>query len=72
MGKWECDKRFCYIDDIANGLILITKKYNKVEPLNLGSGKEIFIKKIAHLIKNITGYNGKIRWLKYNRPKGEF
>ncbi len=68
-GNGNATRDFCYIDDIANGLILTAKKYNKVEPLNLGSGKEISIKKIAHLIKNITGYNGKIRWLKH-KPSG--
>jgi len=68
-GNGKATRDFCYVDDAANGLILAAKKYKKVGPLNLGSGKEISIKKLALLVKNKIGYIGKIRWLK-NKPIG--
>lgn len=68
-GDGKATRDFCYIDDIVEGLILTAKKYQKTEPLNLGSGKEISIKFLANLIKSKIGYKGKIRWLK-NKPVG--
>ncbi len=68
-GDGKATRDFCYVDDAANGLILAAKKYKKVEPLNLGSGKEISIKKLASLVKDKIGYVGKIKWLK-NKPVG--
>lgn len=68
-GDGSVTRDFCYVDDAADGIILAAKKYNKVDPLNIGSGKEISIKELAILIKKIVGYNGKIKWLK-NKPTG--
>jgi GDP-L-fucose synthase len=53
---------FCYIEDIADGIILAAEKYNKSEPVNLASGRETSIKTIANLIKKEIGYTGKISW----------
>ena len=63
-GDGRSTRDFCYVDDIVDGLISTAKIYKKIFPLNLGSGKEISIKKIANLIKSEVGYKGKIRWLK--------
>jgi len=68
-GDGRSTRDFCYVDDIVDGLISTAKIYKKIFPLNLGSGKEISIKKIANLIKSEVGYKGKIRWLK-NKPTG--
>ena len=35
---------FCYVDDVAEGIISAAEKYNKSEPVNLASGKETKIK----------------------------
>ena len=68
-GDGRSTRDFCYIDDIVDGLISTAKIYKKISPLNLGSGKEISIKKIANLIKNEVGFKEKIKWLK-NKPSG--
>lgn len=68
-GNGEATRDFCYVDDAVNALILAARKYNNIEPLNIGSGKEISIKELAYSIKKIIGYNGKIKWLK-DKPVG--
>jgi GDP-L-fucose synthase len=68
-GNGSATRDFCYIDDAVNGLILAAKKYSGTDPLNIGSGKEISIRQLAILIKNIIRYNGKIKWLK-SKPTG--
>ena len=49
---------FLYVEDLAEGLLFLTKKYNESEIINLGSGTEISIKKLAVLISKIIGFKG--------------
>ena len=37
-------REFLYVDDLADACILLMKKYNEEEPINIGSGVEISIK----------------------------
>ena len=46
-GNGESTRDFCYVEDIAEGIILAAEKYNKSDPINLASGKEMKVKKIA-------------------------
>jgi GDP-L-fucose synthase len=53
---------FLYVDDAIDGLILSAEKYDKTEPLNLGSGVEITIEKLAKMIMKIMNVNLEIKW----------
>ena len=68
-GDGKSTRDFCYVDDVAEGIISAAEKYNKSEPVNLASGKETKIKDIAELIKKKIGYKGKITW-DPNKPSG--
>lgn len=59
-GSGEPLREFLHVDDCADALILILKKYNQMEPINIGSGEEISINSLAHLIAKIIGFNGKL------------
>jgi len=68
-GSGKPKREFLHVDDLAEAVIF--SLFNKLdEPLyNVGSGEEISIKNLALLIKEITGYKGKIIWDK-NKPDG--
>ena len=68
-GNGESTRDYCYVEDIAEGIILAAEKYNKSDPINLASGKEMKVKKIALLIKKKIGYMGNIVW-DSNKPVG--
>ena len=68
-GNGNSTRDFCYIEDIASGIILAAENYNESEPINLASGKEITIKEIATIIKKQINYDGKIVWDK-DMPMG--
>ncbi len=53
-------REFLYVDDLVDALLLITKKYHDLEPINIGSGEEVSISKLAHLIAKVINYKGKI------------
>jgi GDP-L-fucose synthase len=69
-GTGKATREFLYVEDAARGIVLAAEKYDKAEPVNLGSGKEISIKDLAKLVKELTGFKGKIEWDK-SRPDGQ-
>jgi GDP-L-fucose synthase len=83
-GTGKATREFLYVEDAAEGIILATKKYDKPEPVNIGSGKEISIKNLIKLICRFMNFKGEIRWdttkpdgqprrrLDVNRAKKEF
>lgn len=69
-GTGTASREFLYVDDAARGIVLATELYDKPEPVNLGSGSEITIRDLAYLIREITGYQGEIRWDR-KKPDGQ-
>lgn len=61
-GTGKATREFLYADDAAQGIILATERYDKLDPVNLGSGVEISIKRLVRLISEVVGYKGKIVW----------
>jgi GDP-L-fucose synthase len=68
-GTGKASREFLYVEDAVDAIMLATEKY-KVEPVNLGAGREIKIKDLVSLIKDYTGFNGKIVWDK-SKPDGQ-
>ncbi len=68
-GNGKSTRDFCYVEDVARGIVLAAEKYNKSDPINLASGNETSIKEIAEVIKKKIGYEGKITWDE-NKPSG--
>lgn len=69
-GSGKASREFLYVDDAARAIMLATEKYDKADPVNLGAGFEITIKDLANLIKDLTGFKGKIVWDK-TKPDGQ-
>lgn len=69
-GTGRATREFLYVDDCAQGILLAAEKYNKSDPVNIGSSFEISIKELANLIKKLTGFRGKIIW-DNTKPDGQ-
>jgi GDP-L-fucose synthase len=69
-GTGKPTRGFLYVKDAAEGIILAAEKYNKSDPVNLGSDLEISIKDLAELIARLVGFKGKIKWDTSN-PDGQ-
>jgi GDP-L-fucose synthase len=69
-GTGKATREFLYVEDAAEGIILATEKYDKSDPVNLGSGSEISIKDLAELISELAGFDGEIRW-DTSKPDGQ-
>jgi GDP-L-fucose synthase len=69
-GDGSPTREFLYVDDAAEGIVLAALRYDKPEPVNLGTGEEISIKDLAELIGEATGYEGEIVW-DTSKPNGQ-
>lgn len=69
-GTGQATREFLYVEDAAEGILLATEKYDKIDPVNLGASKEITVKELVHLIATLTGYDGKIIW-DTSKPDGQ-
>ena len=58
------------MEDAAEGILLATEKYNKSDPVNLGTDLEISTKDLAELIAKLVGFKGKIKW-DTSKPDGQ-
>ena len=53
-------REFLHADDMADACIHLMKSYNEEGLVNIGVGKDISIKELALLIKEIVGYTGEL------------
>jgi GDP-L-fucose synthase len=53
-------REFLHVDDLADACLFLMDKYNDSGIVNIGTGKDLPISKLAELIRKTVGYTGKI------------
>jgi GDP-L-fucose synthase len=53
-------REFLYIDDLADASCYLMQNYDDESIINVGTGQDVNIRKLAELIKDTVGYEGKI------------
>jgi GDP-L-fucose synthase len=61
-GDGSPTREFLYVEDCVEGFLLAAQRYDGGEPVNLGAGKEISIRDLAELVKDVVGFEGRITW----------
>jgi len=61
-GDGSPTREFLYVEDCAEGIVLAAERYDQSDPVNLGSGMEISIRDLVHLLAKLVGFKGEIRW----------
>ncbi len=69
-GTGSPTREFLYVEDASEGILRAAEHYNKPEPINLGSGREISIRDLVNLIARLTRFTGEIRW-DSSKPDGQ-
>ena len=69
-GNGSASREFLYVDDAADGLVRAAEVMNVPEPINLGTGNEIIIRKLVELIAKLCDFHGEIRW-DITKPDGQ-
>jgi GDP-L-fucose synthase len=55
-------REFLYSDDLADACVFLMNNYEENEIVNIGVGKDISIKDLAEIVKEVTGYKGDIQF----------
>jgi len=63
-GTGKPKREFLFVDDLAEAILTIDKKYNDIKPINVGFGEDISIKKLSYKLKKLFKFNGKIKFNK--------
>ncbi|KKQ31650.1 MAG: hypothetical protein US68_C0030G0007 [Candidatus Shapirobacteria bacterium GW2011_GWE1_38_10] len=69
-GSGTASREFLYVEDAAQAIVAATLKYNKSDPVNIGSGTEISIKDLVTTINELVGFEGQVIWDK-TKPDGQ-
>lgn len=69
-GDGSPTREFIYVEDAARGIALAAERFNKSDPVNLGSGFEISIKDLVQKIARMTGFEGELVW-DTTKPNGQ-
>lgn len=69
-GSGTPTREFLYVEDAAEGILRAAERYDKSEPVNLGSGCEISIRALVGLIVKLTGFTGHVEW-DTTKPDGQ-
>jgi len=69
-GTGTATREFLYVDDAARAIVLAAERYDKPDPVNLGSSEEISIRDLVGLVAELTGYDGELRF-DSTKPDGQ-
>ena len=53
-------REFLHVDDLADACLFLMERYAEEGPVNVGSGQELSIAKVAGLVKDVVGFQGNI------------
>jgi len=63
-------REFLYVEDCAKAIVLAVERYDGADPVNIGAGFEISVKKLVELIAELSGFQGQILW-DTSKPNGQ-
>lgn len=61
-GSGNATREFTYVEDAADAIVLATEKYDGESPVNIGTGVETPIRRLAELIAQSAGFRGRLSW----------
>lgn len=53
-------REFLHVDDLADALMFLMRHYDGADMVNVGSGEEVTIADLAHLVANVVGFTGQL------------
>ncbi len=53
-------REFMYVDDLADACVFLMQNYDSSEIVNIGTGQEVTISELAHMVAEVLGYKGEL------------
>ena len=51
-------REFLYVDDLADACLFLMERVSEPGPINIGTGEDLTIRDLAHLIADVVGFQG--------------
>jgi GDP-L-fucose synthase len=61
-GTGTASREYLYVDDAAEAIVIAAEQYDGIEPVNLGTNREITIRETVEMIATMVGYDGELAW----------
>lgn len=55
-------REFLHVDDLAQASLVLLRKYDSAETINVGLGDDLPIKELAETVASVVGFEGTIEW----------
>ncbi len=55
-------REFMYVDDLADACVYLMNNYNEKEFINVGTGEEVTIKELAHVVQQVVDFEGETKF----------
>lgn len=68
-GSGEPRREFLHVDDLAEACLFLMREYAAPEILNIGCGEDVSIRELAEILKETTGFRGRLDWDR-SKPDG--
>lgn len=62
-------REFLHVDDMASACLHLLENYDGSSQVNVGTGCDVTIKELAHMVAEAVGYGGEIEW-DVSKPDG--
>jgi GDP-L-fucose synthase len=59
-GSGKPMREFLHVDDLAEACLFLMQHYNEPGHINIGTGSDVTIAELAHIIKQVTGFEGEL------------
>ncbi|MEK7616919.1 MAG: GDP-L-fucose synthase [Patescibacteria group bacterium] len=59
-GTGNSRREFLYVDDLADAIYFLMQNYDSKDFINIGVGNDISIKELTYILKDLTGFKGKL------------
>jgi GDP-L-fucose synthase len=69
-GTGSASREFLFVRDAARAIALAALHYDRPEPVNIGSGREVGIRELVGLVCELCGFKGEVRW-DATKPDGQ-
>ena len=61
-GTGTASREYLFVEDAAEAIVIAAEQYDGVEPVNLGTNREITIRETVEMIASMVGYDGELVW----------
>jgi GDP-L-fucose synthase len=55
-------REFLYVDDMADACVFLLENYNGLQHVNIGTGEEVTIRRLAEMVQKEVGFEGEVIW----------